>query len=425
MPKVKQTDCSFFLKDPKANIPTSIIFFKRINGKPFRRAIGHMINPTHWAFEEQRPLPSKDKGIKEIDKIIQEIIDIVPAVIADCKRNNRVFGTADINAALDVILQNKRPDKAEAPVGNMFTDFKSIIAGMKDGSILTPGRKKKRYKAPTIRNYEDRCLPKLEAFYEAKKLPATWIAVTLETYNDFLTWCHEQKLSDNSIGVYVKCWKRAGKIALGKGWHTNVIFENEEFVALKEETDDIYLDEKKIELLYKQKVPEQHYDVARDWFVLDCFLGLRVSDLRRVTVDDFAGDYFQFVNNKTGAQVTIKINRYVKAIIKKWKGLPFPMTDVELNKHIKVVAKMAGLKKKFIYKITKGGQLHQETLEEWQMVSSHNARRSFITNLLKLGLPHAQVMRLAGIKRYETLMRYFKQTGEEVAREAGENEFFQ
>jgi integrase len=424
MAKVKQTDCSFFLKDPKANIPTSVIFFIRINGKPLRRAIGYTILPTVWDFEEQRPLPTKDKALKEVDQIIQEIINAIPIVKGDCKRNNRVITADDITAAIDVILQKKQPEKEQAPAGNMFADFKSIITGMKDGSILTPGRSKKRYKPTTIRNYEDRCLPKLEAFYKKKKLPTTWMSVTLYTYNDFLTWCHEQKLSDNSIGVYVKCWKRMGKIALKKGWHTNLIFEDEEFLALKEETDDIYLDEKKIELLYKQPVPEQHYDIARDWFVLDCFLGLRVSDLRRATIEDFAGDYFQFINNKTGAHVAIKINRIVKAIIKKWKGLPPPMTDVELNKYVKVVAKMAGLKKKFIYKITKGGELHQETLEEWQMISSHNARRSFITNLLKLGLPHAQVMKLAGIKRYETLMRYFKQTPEEVAKEAGANDFF-
>lgn len=429
MPKRNLNDCSFFLKDAKANIPTSIIFHMKIPGesKPVKRAIGRMILPGQWDFEDQRPQPTKDKGLREIEQLIKSIIDVLPILKADCKRNNRLITKADINAALDVLLQSQ---KAEAVTEhkdaerNMFTDFEAIIAGMKDGSILTPGKSKKRYKAPTIKNYEVRSLSKIQEFYQGKKLVPTWASVTIELYDEFIAWCHTKDLSNNSIGVYVKCWKRVGKVALKKGWHTNVIFQDEDFMALKEDTDDIYLDETKIEKLYKQATTERRYEVARDWFVLDCYLGLRVSDLRQVTIDDFAGVYFQFVNNKTGAHVAIKINRFIRAIIKKWKGLPPPMTDVEINKYIKIVARAAGLKKKIIYKITKGGQLKSETLEEWQMISSHNARRSFITNLLKLGIPHAQVMRLAGIKRYDTLMRYFKQTAEEVAQETGENEFF-
>jgi site-specific recombinase XerD len=428
MPKKTKNDCSFFLKDTKGHKPTVINFHMNIPGepKPLKRSIGKAILPGQWDFEDQRPLPSKDKALREIEQLIQSIIDVIPVIKAACKRNNRLISKAEVNAALDVLLQSKQADKAPEQLGerNMFTDFETIIAGMKDGSILTPGKNKKRYKAPTIKNYEKRSLPKIREFYKDRKHAALWAGVTIDMYDEFIAWCHTKDLSNNSIGVYVKCWKRAGKIALKKGWHTNAVFNDEDFMALKEETDDIYLDETKIEKLYKQACTEKKYEVARDWFVLDCNLGLRVSDLRRVAIDDFAGDYFQFVNNKTGAQVAIKINRFVKAIIKKWKGLPPPMTDVEMNKHIKVIARAAGLKKKIIYKITKGGELKSETLEEWQMISSHNARRSFITNLLKLGIPHAQVMKLAGIKRYDTLMRYFKQTAEEVAQETGKNEFF-
>jgi integrase len=214
-----------------------------------------------------------------------------------------------------------------------------------------------------------------------------------------------------------------GQVAMQRGKHNNLIFENEQFAILKEDTDDIYFDEAKIKAMSDVKLIG-YYEVARDWFVLDCYLGLRISDLRRVEIEDFAGEYFQFVNQKTGAQVAIKINRFVKAIIKKWKGLPPSISEKKFNEYIKEVAKSAKLNKKFIYKITKGGVLVAETLEEWQMTSSHTCRRSFITNLLKMGFAHAHVMKLAGIKRYETLMKYFKQTAEEIAEETGREDFF-
>lgn len=419
----KKKDCSFFLKDPKATTPTLINFHMTLPDGKLKRSISRFIKPTDWDTDTQTPHPSKDRALKEISQVIESIIEVIPVVRADCKRNNRVVSKADMNAALDVILQKKKYSKAEEPGGDMLTDFKLIIEGMRDGKILTPGRNKKRYKPATIRNYEERTLPKLELFFKESKIAPTYDTVTLQLYYQFISWCHKLDLSDNSIGTYIKCWRRMGQVALAQGKHSNLIFENEEFAILKEDTDDIYLDETKIKALSDLKLVGG-YEVARDWFVLDCYLGLRVSDLRRVTMADFAGDYFQFVNQKTGAEVAIKVNRIAKAIIKKWKGLPPPLSDVKLNEYIKEVAKSAKLNKKFIYKITKGGVLVTEALEEWQMVSSHTCRRSFITNLLKMGFAHAHVMKLAGIKRYETLMKYFKQSAEDVAEETGKNDFF-
>lgn len=418
-------DCSFFLKNANSPTPTSIIFSMRIPGqkKPLRRSIGELILPGNWDLEEQRA-KGNNKAAREINQVIESIVNMLPGVKSECRRNNRVITSADVNAALDVILQDKRLDEEAVP-GDMLADFKTIIAGMKDGSILTPGKNKKKYTAATIKNYEVRCYGKVSAFLKEKKEPATWAGVDLELYELFIAWCHEQDLSNNSIGVYIKCWKRMGKIALKKGWHSNPVFNDEDFMALKEETPDIYLDVDKIAMIHKQPVPLEVYDIARDWFVLDCFLGLRVSDLQRVAIKDFSGKHFEFVNQKTGAHVAIPIHPYCKAIIKKWKGLPPPMSDQYINTNIKIVAKMAKLNAKFIYTITKGGLLKKFELQEWEMVSNHTARRSFITNLLKLGIPHAQVMRLAGIKRYETLMRYFKQTAGEIADETGKHDFFQ
>jgi site-specific recombinase XerD len=416
-------DCSFFLKEPKATGPTLIYFHITLPDGKIKRSIQKKIIPADWDLTHQRASGSA-KPAREINQVIDAIITTIPGVKSECRRNGRVISCADVHAALDVILQDTRAEKGKEAVKDMFQDFEEIIAGMRDGSILTPGKHKKKYTPATIKNYETRTLPKLQEFYKARKEQAVWSGVNIELYEDFISWCHEKDLSNNSIGVYIKCWKRAGKIAFKKGWHANAVFNDEDFMILKEETPDIYLDESKIERLYKQEVTIEHYDIARDWFVLDCYLGLRISDLKRVTDADFAGKHFEFVNQKTGAHVVIPIHPFVKAIIKKWKGLPPAISDQKLNLYIKEVAKLAKLNDKFIYTITKGGKLQSHTYEEWEMVSSHTCRRSIITNLLKMGIAHARVMKIVGIKRYETLQRYFKETPAEVAAEVGQHDFF-
>lgn len=437
MPKIKEF--SFFLKDAQADKPTLINFRMPIPGdEPLKRSIGRSIHPDQWDFEDQRPHPGKDKAIKEIDQLIDRISETIPVIKSECRRNNRVITRADVDGALDVILQLKRKEKPadHTPGRSMFIDFKVIIEGMRSGEILTPGKNKKQYSGETIKNFE-KSTRKVKAFYEdenkkpeRRKRPLlnTWGMVDIELYNSFVAWCHVQNQSNNSIGVFVKCWKRLGKIALKKGWHTNLVFEDEDFLILKEETDDIALDDHKIGVIYKVSVPAKYYDIARDWFVLDCYLGLRVSDLGKVSINDFSGKHFQFINQKTGAKVAIPIHSIVKKIIRKWKGLPPAITDQKLNEYIKVVAKLAKLKDKFLYKITKGGKVHQEILEEWQMISSHTCRRSFITRLLAIRkpepIPHAVIMLLVGIKRYETLMRYFKMTAEKAAESVADHGFF-
>lgn len=416
-------ECSFFLKEPKAITPTLIYFHMTLPDGKVKRSIGLKVLPADWDPDGQRA-KGTTKPAREINQVIDAIIHMIPGVKSECRRTNRVISCADVRNALDVILQDRRPDsKPKALARGMLTDFESIVAGMKDGSLTTPKRKKK-YSTSTIRNYEMVILPKISKYYKERKKPATWEGVTIGLYNDFVSWCHSCNLSNNSIGNYITCWKVLSNIALDKGWHSNEVFRDENFMVLKEDTPAIYLDENKIEILYKHKYDNEEETIARDWAVLDCYLGLRISDLQKVTYNDFMGDLFQFVNQKTGAHVAIPIHSYAKEILKKWDGLPPTMQEYIFRRNLKEAAKSAGLKEKFIYVATIGGRVQQFEYEEWQCVSPHTLRRSFITNLLKIGIPHAQAMKLAGIKRYETLMRYFKQTAIDVARDVKDHRFF-
>jgi site-specific recombinase XerD len=44
--------------------------------------------------------------------------------------------------------------------------------------------------------------------------------------------------------------------------------------------------------------------------------------------------------------------------------------------------------------------------EKWELVSSHTARRTFITLALERGVTYKQVMKQTGIVKVETLLKY-------------------
>lgn len=76
---------------------------------------------------------------------------------------------------------------------------------------------------------------------------------------------------------------------------------------------------------------------------------------------------------------------------------------------------MAGITENTEKQQTKGGARVVNVLEKWQMVSSHTARRSFATNMVKQGLPIQTIMQITGHKKEVTFLKYVKLTGSEHA----------
>jgi integrase len=79
------------------------------------------------------------------------------------------------------------------------------------------------------------------------------------------------------------------------------------------------------------------------------------------------------------------------------------------------VCRLAGITDKVEVTYTKGGKEHKETREKWELVSTHTARRTGATLLIKAGAPIAWVMRVTGHKSEKTFMRYIRLSAEEYA----------
>jgi integrase len=135
-------------------------------------------------------------------------------------------------------------------------------------------------------------------------------------------------------------------------------------------------------------------------------------------------DRVTIASEKTDTKVVIPLRPEVRAILKKWGGLPPKMSDQEINRSIKEVCEVVGFTDTVLYFLTKGGTRKDYYLKKYEMVSCHTARRSFITNLLSAGIPDNQVMQLAGIKKHATLLRYKKTTAEQNADSLKDHEYF-
>ena len=128
-------------------------------------------------------------------------------------------------------------------------------------------------------------------------------------------------------------------------------------------------------------------DNARDWLIISCETGQRVSDFLRFKKEMIRYEnkkpLIEFTQAKTEKIMTIPLSKKVMAILKKRKGdFPYKLSDPKYNLHIKTLCELAGLTK-----LTKGSRINPKTnrkekgiYPKWELIASHIGRRSFATN---------------------------------------------
>lgn len=355
------------------------------------------------AFKSDWPA-NVNKGTKaQLNRITARAEELT----VDYKIKGEPLTKAILKASLDQMLNKKQREGA----GNYFAAMTAVIDQMQSGELLTPH--KKRYSPGSIKTFRFTA-----SFLKSFDPNLSASNVSMNTYHRFIRFMQKKNYSLNYIGSQIKNWKTLGKAIGGSN-----IYDDPAFKKIQEDSFDIYLDEKELSGIFRLKLSSRQ-DLARDWFILDCYTGLRVSDLVLLTKKNYSKGFITIANKKTDEKVIIPVHPFVRKILDKHKGFPPTITDVEINREIKKVAAAANIDSEVLHTITKGGRRVDSYLKKWQMVSNHTARRSFITNLLKNGVPDTIVMKLTGIKSAETLKRYNKLGVDEAAKIAARHKFF-
>lgn len=408
----------FFLDRPSSDRPTYIFIQVTLSDGLFKRSLSAKILPAQWSQSRERAEITNLDGPtiennKSINTLLSKLETFIEGRQRDARYNENHLTKAELGKRIEDLTGKKKTQKGTG----FYIRCREVIEDMKSGKLLT--WRGKRYSVGTIKNY-NQSLNTIES-YEPK---IRFEQITMDFYREFIKHCNDKDFSLNYIGQHIKNLRCLMKETGKAGHHNNKIYLDEDFAVIQEETDDISLDQSELDTVYNKRLINLAQDLARDWFIIDCYTGLRVGDIQVLEQINFSKDTLILVNEKTDTKVAIPLRSEVKAILKKWKGLPPKITDTEINRRIKDVCELCKINETVLYFLTKGGKRRDFYLKKYEMVSCHTARRSFITNLLALGTPDNQVMQLAGIKKHSTLMRYKKTKPEQNAEIMRGHEFF-
>ncbi len=170
-----------------------------------------------------------------------------------------------------------------------------------------------------------------------------------------------------------------------------------------------------LETIENHVFENEDFDNVRDWLLISCYTGQRISDFMRFELDMFSksknkdGKEFYFLNftqDKTEEILQLPVHPKVLKILDK-RGFEFPKkyyTD-KYNKLVKKVCKEIGVEDKCFGGVQKEGRKAFDTYSKHELITSHIGRRSFASNNYGK-IPTPLLMKATGHKSEAMFLRY-------------------
>lgn len=321
----------------------------------------------------------------------------------------------------------------------------TLIDGMKKGSVSIERGKNKgeRYTPNTIKMWQN-LAGIIDNFYN--EYPFTWDSIDKRFAAHFRAWMEQGGYMAKSINKYVGQFVALINRALADGKHTNITAAGsflKPSVKEDKKAAEIYLTADELNALYNMPL-EGERALIRDIFIVGCCTCQRVSDYSRLKKENFVTTargirVVKIKQQKTQNFVTIPIlDDKLTAIMEKY-DYNFPKLpaafDVILNRNIKLICKelsvsVPSLSEKVPTILTmkerskeSKGEISFERDEagrvvkpRYELVTSHTARRTGITNLYLTGkFDVYQMMHVSGHREAKTFREYIKLSGDEIA----------
>ena len=377
-------------------IPIQIVV--RAEGIRIRKNTGLSTKEVFWNGCRVKPGNKKeDNNYQVINDELQKIEGRVSDIFLFLRINKLEFSKK--------LFLEKYKSKEEITVSPELDFFKCF------DDYIDKGRPIKTYNTikgqVTVRNY-------IEIFGKEKGFKITFDIIDEGFFELLRDYSYQTKeIKQNYFCKIIKVLKSFLNWATDKGYNTTRHFEK--FKASDHDIDIIYLSFEELMKLYNKDMKSDKLSQVRDFYCMGCFTGLRFSDLSKLHLANISDDHIVISIQKTKTQNhAIKLNKYAKEILNKYKDTiyePLPaISSQKFNEYIKDCCELAEINQPFTTHWFVGNQKKSLTQPKHRFITSHTARKTFITNSLLLGMEPKAIKKIANIKKDAVLDKYMKVT---------------
>jgi integrase len=358
---------------------------------------GQKVLPDLW--EGERVLKSDNYTVK--NSIINKVKGMLEKIVQHAEFNN-------ILPTLEYVEAKYNELAAPVDTGSGKESFLDVF-----DLFIEQRQQSRKYSAATIKQYRVARLH-LESFAKATKFKLSFASMNHVFMEKYEAYLRGQDKRANTIGNQVKYVKTFLQWATDYGYNTNMDFR--QFKKPREETEITVLSESDLQKLTDLDLSENaRLERVRDLFLVGCYTGLRFSDLSNLEPESFEGDFIRVRTVKTDDLLRIPILPAIVPILEKY-GYQLPkISGQKMNDYLKELGQLAqldGTGKK--YEMRNGLRVAR-TVNKAELLSTHCARRTFITLALKRGVPAATLIEITGHSDLQVMQRYVKITEQDTA----------
>ena len=369
------------------------------DGIRFRKYLGIKIKSKNWNKKKERLISTSSNAFninKRLDIITKKIIEIY----YELQNEEIPISTSILNEKFEEKIKGKSNKKSFFEFAYEFVE--------NSGATKTEG---------TCQGYLH-TIKSLKEFEKYSRRRIEWDTIDHKFYTTYEAFQYTVKgNSQNLFGRRIIDVKAILNNALLLGLNKYEMYKL--FKVKKIDVKREYLTDDELEMLRALDLSDnKRLEKVRDIFLVCALTGVRFSDFRSLKQENIElgknGKIIKYFAKKTQKYITTLCTDVTLNILKKYNFILPSISNQKMNVNIKEVCELAGLNNNVIVNTFKCGKPIQIQKKKYQLISSHTARRSFTTNLVKKGIPNFSIMTATGHKKESTFLKYVQSAESEI-----------
>ena len=391
---------TFVLKEPKSSSETIIYLVMRWDGLQMKISTKQKVNPKFWNKDRLKVKETiSEKNHQHINKELVEIEKVAYKMFNSFTETfKRKPNSEELKNLIEQEYFQNNPMFKKVDKKTILDYFDDYIETIKSTTAHTTVQKYKQAKE----NFKD--------FQKDKKRIYNTEMIDLKFRNEYVEYLIEtKKYAPTTVYRKMKFLRTVLYFIENLGIKVNPFLHNSRFLTKDIEVDNIALSESEIDEMEKLNLSDnKRLEQVRDLFLVACYTGQRFSDLNKINQSNIIDDeYIAIRQQKTNEQLTLPLLKVVKTILVKYSYKLPKISNVKFNEYIKEVAKLCE---------TLNKQYNGDNKKvRWQMISSHTARRTFVTLNYGKGVDLDTLKLGTGHKQTKTLQTYIKMNDKQKA----------
>ena len=386
---------NYQLKVDKSRKKSAIVLHCSLDSKSIQYHVGISIEPKQWSKKNHKVHSGVTDSAIHNDKL-QSIRSAAMLEYSNFNNKSKTFTLEYLKQFLD--------DKFK--YGKTNPEF------IEDYFIEYMNDKVKRVDERTSATYKT-FYTHLQALQQHYKIKIAYTDLNQDFYNKFIDYFVDVEKHENRTikDKHLSALSSFLNWSVSKDYITKNPYSHTKFPFKISPADTVSLNESELNILYNLDLKSERLDRVRDIFCLECFCGVRYSDMSKVLPENLKGNHLDIITQKTSEPLHIPLRKEALNLIHKYfdKQLAFPtLSNQKLNDYIKELCELAGFNEQIALMSFSGKTKTTEVFEKFKLISTHTARRTFATLSYLRGIDPFVIMKITGHKDLKTFQIYLR-----------------